>query len=286
VTQLFLCQHKEENSRSPNDEPFTVIGYRDYVTTQIARKADENLRRFRDLLLGFKDGDEFAASYLTSLLDVVFEKIIGNVDLITCIPGHQATTGVRTDPLADLVERIAPYKDCQNGNSILQRKFTVSQAHTDPRPRDFGRQFDSIVASEVPDSKSIRRVLIIDDVYSSGKTMAACYSHLRQQLPEADFIGFAFGRTSDPPMIRWPKTPEFPCLQHLQAQLDDWEAELREEAEANRNFRPEQSLVMGRWKMKIHKITCRYLPNQYWFLDSYDDGIDQGGKPCGVCRPR
>jgi len=286
MTALFRAQHEVSNTNSPNDGTFTVIGYREYVKTAHLRDADPNAKRFHQVLMAFKDGDAYAISYLASLLVVVFDKIIGNIDLIVCVPGHEKTSMTRTDPLASLVGQVANPRKCLDGGSILQRQVSLPRAHQDPRPRDFKRQFDSIAAQELALSRAIKRILIVDDVYSSGKTMAACYSHLKSRWPFAEVVGFAFGRTTDTPMIRWPQIPLFPTRADLSSTLLSCVAELQRESDRNKDFRPDRCFVIGRWNQKIHRPNCRYLPNQYWFLESLSEGIREGGTPCGVCRPR
>ncbi len=286
VTVLFLAQHESQNNKSPEDPPFTAIGYRDYVDYRNAGDADENLKRFRQLLLSFKDNDANALHYFLGLLEIIFEKVIGRVDLITCVPGHEKTPRVRIDPLARLVEQVAKKMKCRNGSSVLQRTVSQPPAHQDPRQRSFARQFESIHAEKVPRDHDIERILIIDDIYSSGKSMAACYSHLRHRFASAEVVGFAFGRTTSTPMVRWPQTPDFPRRDGLEQRLATVLRDLRREAKANKDFSRDKGIVMGRWNQKIHRLTCRYLPIQYFFLESVSQGISEGGQRCGVCRPR
>lgn len=286
MTALFRAQHAIENNKSRGGERFTVIGYREYVKTSNLRDADPNAQNFHHLLLSFKDGDEDAGKYFTGLLKIMFDKLIEKVDLIACVPGHEKTPTKRSDPLATLVSQVANARKCLDGGSVLQRKISLPRAHLDLRPRDFTRQFESIAVGEPSRARSIERILIIDDVYSSGKTMAACCSHLKSKWPSAEVVGFAFGRTTEAPMVRWPQMPAFPRRADLSKTLTRCLADLQRESSRNKDFRPDRCFVLGRWNQKIHRPNCRCLPVQYWLLESFSEGIREGGKPCGVCRPQ
>jgi predicted amidophosphoribosyltransferase len=286
MTALFLAQHEEKNKESPGDPFFDVIGYRDYVTHADLQGADENAQALHHLLLALKAGDVHAITFFSRLLEIVFDHVLGKVDLITCVPGHDKTPATRTDPLACLVEHVAGRRACLDGKSILQRKVALLRAHQDPRSRDFTRQVNSIKAGPLACRLDVRRILIIDDIYTSGKTMAACYSHLRRRWPTAQFIGFAFGRTNRTSTVGWPRIPVFPKSGDLPSKLASVVAELQALADTNRDFSRAKCVVLGLWNHKIHKLTCKYCPDRYQVLESVSEGKCQGGVCCRVCRPR
>jgi hypothetical protein len=76
----------------------------------------------------------------------------------------------------------------------LHRRFAVTKSATAPsacRPTVY-QHYDSFVAMPAPNP--IRRIVLIDDVITKGRTLLAAATRLRVELPLADIRGFALIR--------------------------------------------------------------------------------------------
>jgi hypothetical protein len=77
----------------------------------------------------------------------------------------------------------------------LQRRYAVTKSATAPsanRPTVY-QHYRSFAV--IPAPKPIRRLVLIDDVITKGRTLLAAATRLRHELPLADIRGFALIRT-------------------------------------------------------------------------------------------
>ena len=77
----------------------------------------------------------------------------------------------------------------------LRRRYAVTKSATAPsacRPTVY-QHYDSFLAMPAPNP--IRRIVLIDDVITKGRTLLAAATRLRVELPLADIRGFALIRT-------------------------------------------------------------------------------------------
>ena len=77
----------------------------------------------------------------------------------------------------------------------LLRLYSVGKSATAPRTArpTVQQHYDSFVA--VPTPTPIRRIVLIDDVITKGRTLLAAAARLRCALPDSDIRGFALIRT-------------------------------------------------------------------------------------------
>jgi hypothetical protein len=77
----------------------------------------------------------------------------------------------------------------------LQRQYSVTKSATAPRAArpSVQQHYDSLVI--VPASMPVRRIVLIDDVITKGRTVLAAAARLRSALPDADICAFALIRT-------------------------------------------------------------------------------------------
>lgn len=265
----------------------SVIGYRDYVNSHDAVGADGNLRNFRRLIRAFKNQNGSARCYLKTLIKGIFGNVSGKVDLITCVPGHKKTPKKRVDSLARICGSLAKTQNCRNGGSLLMRTTDVNSCHEDSRMRSFDRQFSSIKARKLRDPEGITKILIIDDIYTSGHTMAACFAHLRNKFPRARITGFVFGMTTSRPRDPWPQSPEFPPYP-IENSTRNLLSEFRQADRLMVNAPIQSNFYLTRWK-KIHKTTCQAIPadlrNNYEPIASLEEGFRRRGQACRKCLP-
>jgi hypothetical protein len=77
----------------------------------------------------------------------------------------------------------------------LRRRYAVTKSATAPSARrpTVHQHYDSFEV--MPAANPIRRVVLIDDVITKGRTLLAAAARLRSELPFADIRGFALIRT-------------------------------------------------------------------------------------------
>jgi hypothetical protein len=77
----------------------------------------------------------------------------------------------------------------------LRRRYAVTKSATAPSARrpTVHQHYDSFAV--MPAAKPIRRVVLIDDVITKGRTLLAAAARLRNELPYSDIRGFALIRT-------------------------------------------------------------------------------------------
>ncbi len=282
---LFEPCDEKINSKSTHGH-FAVIGYREYAGTSDCRHIDAHSKAFRNLIQGLKDGAAGPIQYFGGLLDLIFDEVIQDVDLIACVPGSKKTNAVRNDPIARIIrENITEAREVLDGTSLLQRLYDVPKAHEDRTMRSYAKQLESIGRSGVRPAGPVTTILLIDDVYTSGATMAACHKRLKEAYPAAEVIGFAFGVTPYRAKKQSPAIPQFPSRYLEPAALMKHVDDLRRMASRCDPYGHATRFVMNGPRKKIHTKTCRTVdgatnPRP---LKSVRDGLRQGGQPCGNC---
>jgi len=224
---LFKAEHNLR-LKNPDRYRFAVAGYRTYPNTARRHYADANRIRYRQHLLALKENDPLAIEIFTSILCLVFDDLIGGPDAIACVPPSSQSTALRDDAMA-LITRRAVESDLGviDGSSWLMRTQTVPKAHQDSSMRTYEKQFPTIAC--VPGSLSVepKRIVVIDDVCTSGATMQASVARLRERFPNAGVVGFAFGYTgwvNESPSV--PEIPKERCSpEDLRKIVDAWRDE-------------------------------------------------------------
>lgn len=132
--------------------------------------------------------------YQTSLRDPQLAAMFGSGAVLVPVPGSAATGD-------------APWVALQLANALsqvgfelpvwvgLRREFTVrksARAGSGLRP-SVAQHYESF--SVVPMASPIRRVVLVDDVVTKGRTLLAAAARLRSELPCTDIQAFALLRT-------------------------------------------------------------------------------------------
>ena len=127
-------------------------------------------------------------------------KILNNKDdtyVICCIPSHEASDK-NYNTMSCVIEAVKRkyYIDYfTNGSNIITRKYTVSKSSLNEEKRSIKKQLDSIEIKH-PEQIKGKRVLLIDDFYTSGASMEAC-KRLLLFHGAKEVIMFTFAKTRD-----------------------------------------------------------------------------------------
>lgn len=214
---LFKAEHTKP-FKTPERYRFDVVGYRTYPNQDRLGYADDARVRYRRLLFGLKAEEAFAIELFASLLCLVYDDVIGGPDAIACVPPSTRSPSARSDAMA-LVARKAVEMNFGviDGSSWLRRKQDVPKAHKDSSMRCFDKQHETIECVTGALVQEPKRIVVIDDICTSGSTMIACVSRLRARFPQAQVSGFAFGYTGY--VNDWPGVPDCPQQQRQQQPL-------------------------------------------------------------------
>jgi predicted amidophosphoribosyltransferase len=205
--------------RTPERYRFNVVGYRTYPNQERLGYADDARIRYRRLLFALKSQDPFAIELFASLLCLVYDDVIDGPDAITCVPPSTKSPATRSDAMALMARKATEMNfGVIDGSSWLRRKQDVPKAHQDGSMRQFNKQHETIecVTGALP--REPKRIVVIDDICTSGTTMQACVSRLRTRFPLAQVSGFAFGYTGF--VKDWPGGPDCPQQRRQQALSD------------------------------------------------------------------
>ena len=108
--------------------------------------------------------------------------------------------------MAQVAERLTSATFVQDA---LIRKKPVRKSAWDASARDYGIQFDSLEADRTSLS-DIASVIVVDDITTSGATMAAAINLILNCNPSISLTAFTFGKTKQTGSTSFPEDPEFP----------------------------------------------------------------------------
>lgn len=137
----------------------------------------------RDLILGFKHGDRtHAANAYGKWLFRAGKELLDQTDIILPVPLHWSRLFHRRyNQAALLALELGKFASKPVETNNLQRsKRTASQGHKTPSQRRRNLQGAFAVPPHLKHKISDRRVLLIDDVLTTGATVSACAKTLRQ----------------------------------------------------------------------------------------------------------
>lgn len=120
--------------------------------------------------------------------------------VICCAPSHEASD-VNYNTMSCVIKAVKKKYFIDffvDGSNVITRKYTVSKLSLNKEKRTLEKQLDSIEIRH-PELIKNKRVLLIDDFYTSGVTMEAC-KRLLLFNGAKEVIMFSFAKTRD---LRW-----------------------------------------------------------------------------------
>jgi hypothetical protein len=183
----------------------TQYSYRWYYPDRALRWASENGERFRANIISLKDGKGSEMFFVSILWMLLKSGRLGGPDAVVSIPPHKKFESCPTYAMANIAKACQETSGAKGDCSRLLRRVITLPKGT----RDDERQKLSMkVTDDRPDP--LNEILLIDDVVTSGSTMRAGASLLREAYPSARISCFAFGRTQPTGSTRFPDFPKFP----------------------------------------------------------------------------
>lgn len=131
------------------------------------------------------------ASSLNSFTELIGKEISKKYAGVTAVPSHDPATGIGTG-VRLLAKQVASRIGAPDGRAFLRRTVKIPKlAHGGDRSVQV--HLDSI-AAEQADLYQGGRILVIDDIMTSGNSFAAC-RHLLLAAGAAEVICVALGKT-------------------------------------------------------------------------------------------
>ena len=281
---LFKAEH-DTTVKTPSRYPFKIVGYRTYPTTAKLDYADDNSIRYRNLLFDLKANNPTAVELFASLLCLIYDELLGGPEAIACVPTSTMSKTTRDDVIALVAQKaIENGLGVVDGSSWLRRTRDVPKAHKDDSMRTFDKQSETIEFNPLSKPPAPGHILLIDDICTSGSTMSACVSRLREQFPRVKVTAFAFGYTG------WvaatsPQVPAFPgwadAAKSISRVVDAWRSEawpLPADGSIGHFFSENRILHRGGGR-------CRRPTSGSDALWSQSEAEAQGLTPCQHCKP-
>lgn len=139
-------------------------------------------------------GDRILAPVLAAFLYEVWQREYAalSIDVITYIPLHEERLLERTFNQAEELARLLGVRAGIPVCSLLVRTQATEKQSQKGRGERLAALQNVFASAAVDDS--FRRVLLIDDVYTTGSTMEAAAQAIRQRWPQADVYGMTWAR--------------------------------------------------------------------------------------------
>jgi len=136
--------------------------------------AAEAIRRYK-----FQGCSSYADAFGTLVAERIYEELYGRYDLITWVPVSRARLRKRGYDQAKLLAQYAARRLRQTAVPVLQKKPRVPQQSLTRSAED--RRANILGAYAVPKPEQIagKRVLLIDDIITTGATSSECARMLR-----------------------------------------------------------------------------------------------------------
>ena len=281
---LFKAEHYKKE-KTPSRYRFEIVGYRTYPNAAKRFYADANNTRYRHLLFDLKEKSPAAVELFASLLCLIYDELLCGPDAIACVPASTMSKTTRDDAIALVAQKaIANGLRVIDGSSWLRRTRDVPKAHQDASMRRFDKQSETIDFTPVAKPSAPEHILLIDDICTSGSTMSACVSRLREQFPKTKVTAFAFGYTGWVPATS-PQVPAFPdradAAKSISKVVDAWRSEawpLPPEGSTGPFFSKNGRVHRGGGCCRRHASGCEVLCSK-------SEAERQGLVPCRSCHP-
>lgn len=173
------------------------VAFRWFFTERRMQHTDKNGVRFRYWIKALKEGRSEAVHLFSGVLLQLLSEHLPDVDAVIPVPPHDPS---KIDfPLAQVA-----------GNTALPgvgwlKRVTAVTPWTGEATRSVNEQRESLYF-EPPGGVRKDRILIVDDVWTSGATLRASTLLIRDAWPDCKVTCFAFGRA----VIRGQNAPAFP----------------------------------------------------------------------------
>ena len=176
---------------------------RPYLTSYSGGAAwGSNASNFRECLRALKRGEESAVSLFAEILAVLLPETLGGPEFVVPVPPHSSE--VSSWSLVEVSVRACRSQTSEPILGALRRTADVV-AWTEANPtRDYADQLESLSFEAELEPPS--RLVLLDDVWTSGNTLRAAAARIRALWPETTIVAFAFGKA----VIRGQKRPPFP----------------------------------------------------------------------------
>lgn len=136
----------------------------------------------RDMVLGFKHADRLnAAPVFARWMAAAADDLLDTADILVPVPLHRwRLAGRRYNQAALLAQRLARSAGGDLAvDALIRRRATPSQGHLAPKDRARNVRGAFVVPPARRHRVAGRRVLLIDDVMTTGATVAACTAALQ-----------------------------------------------------------------------------------------------------------
>ncbi|WP_417320791.1 double zinc ribbon domain-containing protein [Emcibacter sp.] len=156
----------------------------------------------RPLLLGFKHGDRTdLAPFLADLLYLAGRELLADSDLILPVPLHpRRLLRRRYNQAALLAGRLAHKYGLPRENLLLRRHRATTPQGGNYTARQKNVRSAFSIPERYRDRVQGRRILLVDDVYTTGATLQSCARELKKRGAEKVF-GLTVARVVRPGML-------------------------------------------------------------------------------------
>ena len=260
------------------------LGYRYYWPTGKSHLAPKQAQTYQTWILKLKDGDERAERMFAKLLQAIWRPVLWMPDVIIPVPGHEKTTSMRKTPLGKVIREAVRHGCGIDGSPILRRAQTIDSAVENPKVRNVRIQKQSMeVVDDLP--PLAQRILLLDDVGVTWRTMRAAVELLREAFPERSITAFAFGRTPLRVPNEWPEEPVFPGKSLSGDKIktfcqNKWGGDGHDRATDGR-------FVINKWNRMLHRADCptvKQMGKRPRYC-SRSEAIRDATQACGTCMP-
>lgn len=217
---------KEENDFVP------IYGYRWYYPRNVRflkkQKFSENGKNYSNCINTLKLGDYESIHFFGTLLKrIIYENNWYDLPLFLFpLPPHDASPSSKDYPLAK-VRKAAYWTEYMNNyysqTNLIQKILYPRRVKT---LSDDWSSRKELTVEEIKNTMEINtkininkfRILIIDDVFTTGKTIQACIEIVKESFSSAEIIALAFGKTQNNDNVFFPEEPVFkdpPSRYHL-----------------------------------------------------------------------
>lgn len=192
--------------------PAELVALRWYVQDKWVPRADANKAHYREWLFGLKNAQPEAVHLLTRLFCDYWGALLGVTTLLLTVPSGRLHPGSRGAGLRAVAKAVASTTRCMYAEQGLVRTSEARQHDGGMRhSREF--QAHSLAIGACP-SRRTYRVIVIDDIITTGNTMLGALDRLVADAwhgapGRIELNGFAFGKTQERPDAAFPTTPQF-----------------------------------------------------------------------------
>ncbi len=150
-----------------------------------------------------KESDKRAIGFFAQLFVDFCLDDMDRKDLLIAVPPGDSTVDSARSPMARVVREVVKLGFGVDGSECVVRTHWVRQKKW-PRNREEQRE---TIRLEGPPPDQVDRVVVVDDILTTGSTMGAVLDILSDVYPSLPKVCVAFGKSKRSP---WPPFPQFP----------------------------------------------------------------------------